>query len=248
MLQRFEIRRAISTHCVVLIALAFSQPVVLSQDAAPPKTLTIVAFGDSTTALRPTVEKVYADRLPTMLEAHGISATVINSGVGGSHTGHLEDNALHKRQHALDRFQTAVRDHDPDIVIIQFGWNDSWVDQGGEESASRIPLADYRKNLHHMVTTLQDDGAKVILMTPNRPQATMAAWRVKRTEEYVDAVRELASELKLPLVDVWAAYAQYNSIDGQNSDVLLVDEVHPGDKGHALVAEQLAKLIPELIQ
>ena len=248
MLQTLSYRRAISTHSVVLVALAFSGSVLRAQPSAPPQAITIVAFGDSTTALRPTVEEVYADRLPKLLAAEGIEATVINSGVGGSHTGHLEDNALHKRQHALDRFQSAVRDHHPQIVIVQFGWNDSWVDRGGEEAPSRISLEAYRANLLHMISTLHKDGVKVILMTPNRPQATMDPWRVKRTEQYVDAVRELADELQTPLVDVWEAYEQYDASDGQSSDELLVDEVHPGDKGHALVAKQLAKVIPGLIK
>lgn len=239
-------RRAISTLVVVLIALAFSGQRVAAQDTAE-KPLTIVAFGDSTTALRPTVKQVYADRLPKLLEASGIASKVINAGVGGSHTGHIEDNALHKRQHALDRFQTAVRDHHPQVVIVQFGWNDSWVDTGGEESPSRIPLENYRKNLRHIIDTLHEDGAQVILMTPNRPRNTMEAWRVQRTERYVQAVRELAAELDVPLVDVWAAYAEYDAVDGQSVDDLLVDEVHPGDQGHALVARQLATIIPDLL-
>lgn len=247
MLHRFRNRRAIGTRSAVLIALFFLCRCVAAQDGVAPQELTIVAFGDSTTALRSTVDEVYADRLPALLKAEGIEAKVINSGVGGSHTGHLKDNALHKRQHALDRFQTAVRDHHPQIVIIQYGWNDSWVDTGGEEAASRISLDDYRANLRYMITTLHKDGAKVILMTPNRPKATMEAWRVERTEHYVDAVRKLAAELKTPLVDVWKAYAQYDAIDGQSMDDLLVDEVHPGDRGHALVAKRLAKQISTLV-
>lgn len=240
------IRRAISTCLAVLIAAVFWGQHVAAEDTTE-KSVTIVAFGDSTTALRSTVKQVYADRLPKLLEVCGISSVVINSGVGGSHTGHLEDNALHKQKHALDRFQTAVRDHHPQIVIIQFGWNDSWVDTGGEEAASRISKEAYRENLNSMIDTLHEDGAKVILMTPNRPRNTMETWRVQRTESYVDAVRMLASKLEIPLVDVWAAYAAYDAVDDQSIDDLLVDEVHPGDEGHALVARQLAIIIPSLL-
>ena len=56
-----------------------------------PKPLTIVAFGDSTTAVRHTVKQVYADRLPPLLAACGSEAEVINTGIGGSHTGRLKD-------------------------------------------------------------------------------------------------------------------------------------------------------------
>ncbi len=243
----FRNRRAIGTPSAVLIALVLLSRCVAAQDSDSPQELTIVAFGDSTTALRSTVEEVYATRLATLLKDQGIQANVINSGVGGSHTGYLADNASHKQWHALDRFQAAVRDHHPHIVIVQFGWNDSWVDKGGDEAASRVSLDEYRENLRHIVTTLQNDGAKVILMTPNRPKATMAAWRVMRTEQYVQAVRKLAAESETPLVDVWKAYAEYEAVDGQAIDDLLVDEVHPGDGGHALVAEQLASHITTLV-
>lgn len=205
--------------------------------------LTIVAFGDSTTALRNTVDQVYADRLPALLSEHGIEATVINSGVGGSHTGHKTDNPRGPAKHALDRFQEAVRDHHPDVVIIQFGWNDSWVDEGGEESASRIPVNDYRRNLAYMVETLTNDGARVILMTPNRPQTSLDAWRFERTEQYVNAVRELAQAYKVPLVDIWRKYTEFEAVDGQSLDDLLLDAVHPNDEGHRLVAEALAEVI-----
>jgi len=208
--------------------------------------VTIVAFGDSTTALRNTVDQVYADRLDDLLAPHGVNATVINSGVGGSHTGKKTDNPRGPAQQAMDRFDSAVRDHNPDVVIIQFGWNDSWVDEGGPESASRIPVADYEANLTHFVTTLRKDGARVILMTPNRPKSTIEQWRVERTETYVDAVRRVAQAQLVPLVDIWQAYADFDAVDDQSLDDLLVDNnVHPNDAGHALVAELLTPVIVE---
>jgi lysophospholipase L1-like esterase len=66
--------------------------------AEQPRELTIVAFGDSTTAPRPTVELVYADRLPALLQGRGIDARVVNSGVGGSHTGRLADNGISRQR------------------------------------------------------------------------------------------------------------------------------------------------------
>ena len=48
--------------------------------------LRIVAFGDSTTAVRSTVERVYAQRLESKLGASGLSVEVVNAGVGGNTT------------------------------------------------------------------------------------------------------------------------------------------------------------------
>ena len=218
---------------------------VCAQEPARP--LTIVAFGDSTTAVRRTVKQVYVvDRLPALLKTIGIITKVINAGVGGSHTGRLADNARHKRGHALGRLGNAVRHHKPDIVLIQFGWNDSWVDSDNPNDASRISVEKYSANLKHIAKTLIGDGARVILMTPNRPNTSVAAWRVARTLKYVEAARRLAKSEALPLVDVWREYERIESIKGRSSDELLLDSVHPNDKGHALVARLLSEKVAQI--
>jgi lysophospholipase L1-like esterase len=208
--------------------------------------MTIVAFGDSTTATRDTVARVYADRLPALLVARGVEARVINAGVGGSHTGRLLDNARHRRKHALDRLDEAVRNQKPDVVVVQFGWNDSWIDSNEPDGPSRIPVRDYAANLKRIVETLERDGSKVILMTPNRPNTGIEPWRVARTQQYVDVVRKLAVAGSISLVDVWAEYDRFSATQGQSSDDLLLDSVHPNDKGHELVARRLADLIGNL--
>lgn len=203
---------------------------------------TIVAFGDSTTARRNTVRNVYADRLESELRKRGMDVAVINSGVGGSHTGRSQENARHPGPHARDRFDTAVRNHAPQIVIVQFGWNDSWVDNGDPLGPSRIPRTAYRDNLRFIVGTLQKDGSRVVLMTPNRPRTTVPAWQMRRTYQYTRIVRELAAEMNVDLVDVWKAYSTYHEQHGDLNQLLL-DGVHPNDAGHTLVAEMLVKEI-----
>jgi lysophospholipase L1-like esterase len=219
--------------------------VLLAASALPARPLTIVAFGDSTTAPRSTIKQVYANRLPGLLKARGIEAKVINAGVGGSHTGRLADNALHKRKHALDRFDEAVRDRKPDVVIIQFGINDSWVDKGGKEGKSRIPLPAYRANLTYMVRTLKSDGARVLLMTPNAIGNGAERWRYDRLAGYAGAVREIAKAEGVELVDVWKAFGVYATGKGKRLEDLLLDRVHPNDAGHALVAGLLVKALAD---
>ena len=173
------------------------------------ETLKIVAFGDSTTARRSTVKQVYADRLTDLLAKCGVQVETINAGVGGSHTGHVLDNRRHKRQHALDRFQSAVLSARPDVVVIQFGINDSWVDEGGPQGASRIPLCEYRANLTYIVKTLKKDGVQVILMTPNGLGNRHEAWRHQRLSTYAHAVRKIAANERVGLADVWKFFDLY---------------------------------------
>ncbi|MCP4190650.1 MAG: hypothetical protein GY768_08470, partial [Planctomycetaceae bacterium] len=88
--------RQVSTRRAALALILVVATFVVGDTALADKAsqvLTIVAFGDSTTATRRTVKKVYADRLPELLKLSGIEAKVINAGVGGSHTGRLTDNA-----------------------------------------------------------------------------------------------------------------------------------------------------------
>ena len=208
--------------------------------------ITIVAFGDSTTAPRRTIAKVYAQRLPGMLMKQRIVASVVNAGVGGSHTGRLAENDRHKRRHALDRFDDDVRGHKPDLVIIQFGWNDSWVDKG--ETDSRISLRNYVDNLTFMIKSLGDGGSQVVLMTPNRPRSDLAKRQFELTAAYAQAGRDLAARLKIPLVDVWQVYSVFHAVKGQSLDDLLLDDVHPNDDGHQLVAELLTRRIVGMVK
>ena len=98
---------------------------------------TIVGFGGSTTAVRGEL-KVYCDLLDTGLNRRGIPVRVINSGVDGDHT-----------QKARERFESDVLANDPDIVIIQFGINDSAIDVWKTPSADqpRVALENYEENL-----------------------------------------------------------------------------------------------------
>ena len=205
--------------------------------------LKIVAFGDSATAPRSTVNFVYADRLPDLLAKRGITATVVDAGVGGSHTGRLADNARHPCAHALERLDAAVRAHKADVVVVQFGINDSWVDSNLPEGPSRIPLADYKRNLTTIVGTLKKDGARVILMTPNKIGLMYEDWRVARLAGYAAAVRQVAREQQVALVDIWQAYEAFEGKVGAKRDELMLDGMHPSDKGHELTASALAECI-----
>jgi len=204
--------------------------------SCPAEELKLVAFGDSTTAFRGPIEQVYSVRLPKLLQKFDIQAVVVNEGVGGSNTSRVG-------KHALARIDK-VRAHQADWVIVQFGINDCWVDSGIEGGASRVALADYKKNLTEIVQTLQQDSTRVILMTPNQLRSDVARWRVDRMEDYVRAVRQVAKQQTVPLVDIWDAYSELSESE---RDALLLDAVHPNDDGQALVAESIATRLKPML-
>jgi lysophospholipase L1-like esterase len=211
-----------------------------------PKPGGVIMFGDSTTAPRGGVKKVYSVRVQDALQSTGSTLAVYNAGVPGNTT-----------RDARKRFEQDVLRHKPKLVVMQFGINDSAVDVWKNPPATtpRVPLPEYLDNLRAMVTAAQHQDAKVILMTTNPLR-----WSSKIKElygkppydpnaedgfdsphlaAYNEALRKLATELKVPLVDVRAAYPACAAGHHLAVDGLLLDGMHPNDLGHQLVSELL---------
>jgi len=201
--------------------------------------LKIVVFGNSITAVRSDVQRVFAQRLPVLLKNRGIDAVVINSGIGGSHSGRLIDNDKIKVKHGLDRFMPDVLHHRPNLVIIGFGHNDAYIDSNQPDGKSRIPSEAYRDNLIYMITELQKIESKIILVAPSpiaEPQRP--SFQNMRLLEYVEVVRSLAADYQVGLADNNKLFFEYNR-DGKSYVALLTDGVHPNDDGHQMIAENL---------
>jgi len=208
----------------------------------------IVAFGDSTTAVREGMT-VYADLLAKAWQGRTPSIEVINAGVRGNHT-----------DHAVARLDVDVLAHQPAIVIIRFGINDSAIDVWQEPPAvdPRVPLAKFRQNLALIVEQVIAVGAVPVLCTPNLlswSELTLSLYGKSpyRPEdadgfnvtlrEYVAEIRQFAMQQGLPLVDVDAAFRQFPSDIVPPWHELLLDGMHPNDRGQELAA---ALLLPVL--
>ncbi len=226
--------------CILFILLLLiSLPQFAQRDS-----LRIVAFGNSTTALRKGVEKVYSVRLQEKLLNAGLDVIVVNAGVGSSHTGSIRDNNFAKVRHGMDRFETDVLAHSPDWVIINFGLNDAYQDQGIGTQA-RIPLAQYRQNLEFYIRKIEEQGGKIILLTPNPLGSKYEQFRIDQVKKYAASIRQIAREQNLPLVDSWKLFYRYarSKQNGRNIDFLYLDGIHPNDEGHEIIANALFKLL-----
>jgi len=231
-------------------------PVFKMPAAETPKPGGIIMFGDSTTAVRPgAVEKVYPVRVAEALQSIGSSLPVYNAGIGGNTT-----------RDALKRVERDVLRHKPRVVVMQFGINDSAVDVWKSPPASepRVPLAEYLENVRGLTAAVRKTGAKVILMTTNpirwtsllRDRYGRAPYDSESEEGfdsltlagYNEALRELAKELEVPLVDVRAAYPGSAAEKGTTVDGLLLDGMHPNDFGHELVADLLVPVIRNAVR
>jgi acyl-CoA thioesterase-1 len=222
--------------------------------------LTIVALGDSTTAIDEWSDRaveVYPAMLPGALAACGVRARVVNAGISDTTT-----------REARERLDRDVRAFSPDIVVVQFGINDSWIDAGEGRHEPRLARAEYRDNLVFIVRTLKADGARIVLMTPNpmrwdRPEE-MAVFRAHPglldtgderglndlLDLYAESVREVAREESVPLVDVHHAFEAYGDAPGQPIRELLIagDGIHPSAAGQRLVCRLLTAALAGLLR
>ncbi|HWL52412.1 MAG TPA: GDSL-type esterase/lipase family protein [Chthoniobacteraceae bacterium] len=208
-------------------------------------TLTVVTFGDSTTAER-TGAVVYTTLLQRETDP---GLRWINRGVPGNTT------AM-----ARERFERDVVAEAPDIVVIQFGINDAAVDvwKSPPVLEPRVPLARYEENLRYFLHSLKATQARPIVMTPNPqrwtapllerygrapycPQEETGFTRILET--YAEAARRIAGEEGVPLVDIYERHALWERENGRPCSELLSDGMHPNSEGHRLVADALGPVI-----
>ncbi len=220
---------------------------------APPEgePLTIVAFGSSTTAPRGSLV-VYAMLLEWQLADEGRNVRVINAGLGSDTT-----------VSARARFDRDVLAHDPDLVIIQLGLNDAAIDVWKDATEPRVPIEEYERNLEYFVEALKGRGTKVILMTPNPLRWTEKLKGLYGKppynpedpdgfnfllQEYAERVRRVAARHDVPLVDTYRVFQQFGEVEGQSVDDLLLDGMHPNDRGHEIEADLLLKRIRAMFE
>lgn len=205
-------------------------------------TVKIICFGNSTTAPRKGLNKAYPLRLEEKLQINGIKAALFNTGVPGSHAGSRSENSFHKVAHALDRFDTAVMAKNPDWVIISFGINDSWQDQG-PDSPARISLDKFKQHLGYFIEKIQAAHGKAILMTPNPLGIKFEHYRYQQLKKYRDACLSIARKHQIEAVDAWAIFLRQSKSEKNGVDALLMDGMHPNDVGHALMADAILQII-----
>ncbi len=206
--------------------------------AEPNAPQVIVIFGDSTSAPRPGVQ-VFA----SLLQQHLPSARIFNAGVAGNTT-----------RDALARFDRDVLSHRPEVVTIFFGLNDSAVDVWKGATAPRVLLSDYEQNLRLLVDKVRSANATPILLMPNPVSWTPEllklygkppyrpddpdGWNVC-LREYAQAVRRIAADKKVLLVDVDGIFRSTSAQPGHRLAELLQDGMHPNSAGHQLIEENL---------
>jgi acyl-CoA thioesterase I len=199
----------------ILIAALFFLPYTY---AAPPRPVpVIVCFGDSITAgagIDP--GHSWPDDLQADLDQRGYHYKIVNSGISGNTS-----------KDGVDRLNGVLRLH-PAIVVVEFGGNDG---------LRGLPIADTRRNLDTIVSTLLHTGTKVVLAGITLPPNYGSDYIKPFNETY----RLLAAKYHVPLLPM--LYANVYTVPGAIQE----DGIHPTAKGAQLLADNFLPLLLPLL-
>lgn len=205
---------------LILAAILFAPLITYaasSHSVPVPRTPVIVCFGDSITAgygIAP--GQAWPDDLQADLDQRGFRYKVVNAGVSGNTS-----------KDGVNRLKDVLSLH-PAIVIVEFGGNDG---------LRGLPIADTRRNLDTIVSTLVHSGSKVILAGITLPPNYGSDYIKPFDETY----RLIASRYHVPLLPM--LYANVYTVTG----AIQQDGVHPTAKGAQLLTENFLPLLLPLL-
>lgn len=182
----------------------------------------IIFFGDSITEAG--VNKGgYIDRIQTFINQRSLQEKyeLTGAGIGGNKVYDLylrmEDDVLAK---------------DPQAVVIYVGINDVWHKTS---HGTGTDLDKYEKFYIAIIRKLQAKNIKVAVCTPSviGEKKNNANPQDADLERYSAVIRKLATSYNCKLIDLRAAFAQYEkekNPDDKESGILTTDRVHLNEK------------------
>ena len=177
----------------------------------------ILALGDSLTAgygLAP--ENSFASRLEQALRKEGWNVRVINGGVSGdtAHDGLVRLNGL--------------LEHNPDLVIVQFGANDMFIG---------LPVEDIRASLERIIDMSRKAGARVLLAG--------ILCLLDQNDDYNNRFHRCFEEVAISW-DVSFLPDFMPGISG-NPDLTLPDGIHPNESGVDAMVENILPVLRPML-
>lgn len=144
---------------------------------------------------------------------------VINTAISGHNTGAL-----------LDGFEWRVKQFNPDVVFVMIGMNDC-------STSSRISCEQFERNLHALADRIIEGGGKPVMQTTCPILPGTSPDRLPHFPAFMDAIRRVAADRKLPLVDHTAHWEANNG----KLYYWLDNPFHPNGHGHRAFANLLFK-------
>ena len=186
-------------------------------------TAKVLAIGSSSTAGvgASSPSRTYTARLEVDLETalNGTDFDIIGHGLSGE-----------VAQGAADRMKREVEETKPDLVVWQVGTNDA---------LRHVSIDSFKNCLRTTLAWLAENKIDVVLIDP---QYGDALTKDQYYEKVVAALAEVAREARVLLVDRFEAMRELHRERG-DLFYLSADQLHPNDRGHRCMAEQLTRAI-----
>jgi len=196
---------------------AFSLAASASAYSAPK---TVLVVGDSLSAEYGLARgSGWVALLERKLKAQNIDARIVNASISGDTT-----------SGGRTRLPALLQQHKPNLVVLELGANDG---------LRGLPVNAAEDNLRSMITLAQKNRAKVLLVGMRMPPNYGRAY----TERFAGMYKELAGELKVPLVPFMLEGVAQEPANFQ------ADRLHPLATAHPTILNniwpQFAPLVKE---
>lgn len=205
-------------HSFPLPAADLPQPHIF-RNLADGKKQTVVVYGTSLTA-----GGAWADATRQWFDAaYPGLVTFINSGGPGQNS-----------DWGLQNLKAKVLDHHPDLVFIEFSYNDA-------HEKFKMPVEKGAANLDQIVQAILKGNpeATLVLQTMNvgwdTPNANKSLSIRPQLEEFNNNYRAYAAKHSLPLLDHYVAWLKLKESDPATYQKYIPDGTHPGKEGSLAV-------------
>lgn len=199
-------------------------PASVATTAAGRGPIVVLAAGDSITAAS------YPAHLQALFDAAKLTVRVVNGGVKGHTSG--EYLAFLKTSRLLRRTN-------PDFVLLQLGTNDVRID------ADRTETPRFYRQMSEILDHVQDhrnpDGTRPVVFLSTIPPIVVTipqrfdeSSRRRVTDQINPAIRRLARERGLPLVETYELFARHPE---------WLPEIHPNEEGYRAIAHQWLEVL-----
>ena len=195
----------------------------------------VLFFGDSITqaGVNP---GGYIRLIDSIMKAEGVADRyeTIGAGIGGN-----------KIYDLFLRMDADVLTKKPDICIVYIGVNDVWHKTS---SGTGTDYDKFGRFYEAVVAKLRNAGIRVILATPAviGERTDHSNTQDGDLNHYSNWIRNYATALKLPLVDLRKIFLDYNLKNNPKNDekgILTSDRVHLNAKGNLVVAQAMWQAI-----
>ncbi len=159
--------------------------------------------------------------------------TMVRCGIGGNSTRRL----LRRRTDFVGKeFEGRLGD----LFLISVGINDS-IEKVPDKYAEPALYATHLGQIADAILEKTPD-ADIVFLTPT--YYDYGTEQKSRLDPYADAMKAVAAEREIPVIDLHQLWLDHLVVGGEQygqGDWLNGDRCHPSDKGHAAIAEEIAR-------